>query len=232
METLSSEELHFAAATFLDQGMHDLSIKYMNKAIELNPALDTDEQDVFIAPYRHKCKVLRYGLKQVIDLVDPEHEEECPIKTIEAMNEEIAQEIRNVCQTVETVVTEKLLPAALEPDTAKLHLFIADFRRYMSELEVESESTESAEISEDHYQQAIAISSELIHPACPIKLNSVLNYSILYNDLGRTAEAIEMLQSAHNECKPLISDLPEEEHVVSSNILQQMLDNSIAWSVE
>jgi len=154
------------------------------------------------------------------------------LQALEFLKKEVSEQIATLCHDICSVVSEKLLPnSATSADKAMYHLIVADFSRYLSELEL-PESIEAAEASHDNYMVAKQHALESFPKAHPLSLNITLNFTILLNDIiGKREEAIEIATSTHNECLSIVNQLEDpSDRSAAEDILETMKDNVISWS--
>ena len=228
---LGIEELYFLADFSLGNGDAETSIKYTKLALDKATEFNEGIHDLFISPYRDLVHALRDRLKAVcIELSSEDIESEEQAHAFEILKNDYTQRIQNLCQTVINTVKDKFLPSAQDIEKPKLHLFIADFARYLALLDI-SEATEFASLSHENYDAALTAASELLPPSHPVRLNSANNLSILLNDVfDKVDDACELIQAVYNECYGHYDDLEEEDVEQAQQILETMRDNFVEWS--
>ena len=233
MDQLLREDIIFLSDIYLSLEEYESCIKTLNKAIELDSHLSYSEQTLLVTPYRKLISKLRLNLSNVCQVsLMPDIERESQLQGLEILKTEFISKITTLCHEICSLVTDILLPKSENlMEKAMYHLIIADFSRYLSELEI-SESTEAAEASHDNYQVAKQYSEECLQKVHPLSLNIILNFSILLNDvLNRKDEAIEIATNIYNDCITQITQLEDlEDQKTAMSILQKMKDNTIEWS--
>lgn len=232
MEELQFEDLINIAAFINDNGNAETSMKYMLMAVEKNAALDSYEQECFIQPFRRITKDLRNQIRACTAELSAETlESESLVIAFELMKKDLTEQLVSYCKQVISILKDKVLPAITEDiEKPKLHLFIGDFARYIAESESD-EAAEMAALSHDNYALALTMTAELLPAAHPIRLNSALNLSILLSDImDKYDDALELLQTIHNEAINQVGDLEPEDQKVAQEILAKMLESIVEWS--
>ncbi|KAH0795321.1 14-3-3 protein [Histomonas meleagridis] len=219
------------ASLACNQGLHEQSIKYIHKAIELSPVLDENQQNILFTPYREIAKKLRNTIKQISSVYSmKEIQTESQAVAVQILQNDLSYQLLGVCNEICAILNDRLLPNTENPvDKAVYHLVIGDFMRFVGDLVI-PESTEAAETSHENYMIAKSL-AETLPIAHPVRLTIDLNFSILLSDvLGRTAEAIGLAQTTYNSAISALSTLDEKQQYVSREILQLLKDNATAWA--
>ena len=231
MDQLGVDELYFLADFVLRNGDSETSIKYMKQALSKATEFNADIYDLFVSPYRDLVHLHRDMLKAVCtELASEDIESEEQEHAFELLKSDYTQQLYQLCKTVIETIQSKFIEKAEDIDKPKLHLFIADFARYLAQLDV-SDASQYANLSHENYDAALTAASELLPPSHPVRLNSANNLSILLNDLfDKVDDACELIQTIYNECSGHFEDLDEDDTVQAQQILDTMRDNFLEWS--
>ena len=231
MNSLAVDDLFFLADFALGNGDNQTSIKYMNEALKKATEFNDFLYDLFIAPYRTIVHDLQDRLKGVsIELASEEIESEEQAHALEILKEDYTKQIYENCKTVIDTIQSKFIGSAEEIEQPKLHLFIGDFARYLSQLDI-SDATKYADLSHESYDVTLTAASELLPAAHPFRLNAANNLSILlYDVFDKVDDACELTQAIYNECYGNYDDLEEEDTQQAQEILETMRNNFVEWS--
>ena len=221
MTELSREDLFRVAAAAFDGTFPDVAVKYLARALEMDPVLNQKQQDLLFATYRDLANRLRKGIEDLnVSLGYVENEADANALLI--LKGDLCEKLTSLCREFCSLVSESLLPKVEGADRAVYFLVIADFYRFIAELET-GDSADAAKLSLEHYSHAKEASSSL-PVEDPVHLNIILNMAKLMNDvMGQTEQAVELAQSTYNEAMPKVAE------PTSYQILQALKDNMIAW---
>jgi hypothetical protein len=231
MEVLARSDLFFVASYALDEGMPEQGLKYLLKAIEMEPSLSETERDLFIATYRAVANSIRESfrkLKQTLMYGNIETEEQA--EALRVVGQDMASHLVSLTDEVCGIVSERLLPGAENIAKVIYCLVIADFTRFVAELEI-NESEDAASESLRSYQEAQKLAGELLPAYHPVSLNIVHNLTKLLNDvLGQTEQAVDLAQETYNSTIGEIAKLDEQERDTAHGILQSLKENALDWA--
>lgn len=231
-EEMSREDLIFLANVMKDQDCPEVTIKYMLRAVALDPHLTETEQILFATPYRTIANRLRDSLAHVHQVYHSEetHTESQAVALTE-LRSDLTFQLIALSDELCSIVSEQLLPNCENPaDKCVYHLLLADFSRYVAELEVEQSAAAGA-TSAENYQIAIQF-SETFSPAHPTRLSACLNYAkLLYDTLDNQDEAVSVARKAFNDGNPAVAEITDPMmHQSAEEILYILMDNVIKWS--
>ena len=234
-EEIPREDLVYLADVMKDQEVPEESIKYLRRAIALNPRLTENEQLLFAFPYRKIVNRIRDSLSHVSDVYYNENSPtESQAAALSILRESLINQLLNVSSEVCTIVNEVFLPNCESPaDKCVYHLIIADFSRYIAELDIE-DSVPACETSLQNYQKAIEFATQALPAAHPTRLSACLNFAKLLHDVrDKKDHAIEIAQKAYNEGDAGLSEITDSTLIQSSkDILQMLKDDTIRWSCQ
>ncbi|OHT00419.1 14-3-3 protein 8 [Tritrichomonas foetus] len=235
MDSIERDDLFFLANVMLEQGCPEQSIKYLIKAIEMSPDLTEDQQNLLFAPYRDIAKKFRDALKNFKSVYDAvEVETESQAQAIQVLKQDLSQQLLILCNEICALINEQLLPNAKNPvDKAVYHLVVADFSRFVGELDI-PEAEDATYMSHENYTNAKTTAEQCLPIGHPTRLIIDLNYSILLNDvMDQSAQAIELAQNACNVAVAAVPQLPDEKmRALARDILQMLKDNVTQWATE
>ena len=234
-EEIPREDLVYRADVMKDQEVPEESIKFLRRAIALDPHLTENEQLLFAFPYRKIANRIRESLFHVHDVYYNENSPtESQAAALSILRESLITQLLNISSEVCTLVTELLLPnSQTSADKCVYHLIIADFSRYIAELDIE-DSVPACESSFHNYQIAQEFAMQSLPAAHPTRLSICLNFAKLLHDVqGRKEQAIEVAQQAYNDGDTAISEITDISMLQSSKeILQMLKDDTIRWSCQ
>lgn len=226
---MDDKSFYLTSAEFtFDHQLYNESIDFMNKYIDIEPKLDDDTQDLFIAPYRELIDMYRFSFKHICELIlsnDEKDIDKTEKKNLDRLRVNLIDKVIEISQLVFDKIDKKLFNSADDTDKPKLKLFYADFKRYIAELDIE-QSEEATEQSRKSYNEAIELSEKYLHPGHPVKLNAVFNLGILLSDVcDMTEESLGLLSKCVESVKPEIEKLEsEDDRLCSAELIRKMED--------
>jgi 14-3-3 protein epsilon len=231
MDSLSRTNLFFLASYVIDEGMPEQGLKYLLKAIELDPVLSESERNIFIGSYRAVANSIRQScvaVKQnlMYGIIDTEEEAEA----LRVVFRDLGAGLTCLADEICSVISEQLLPKAENAEKVIYHLVIADFTRFVAELEID-ESEEAASESLYHYETASKLAREVLPDYDPVSLNIIHNFAkFRYDVLGQTEEAVELAQETYNSAIGKIAGLDGQQRETAQEILQSLKENALDWA--
>lgn len=233
MESLSREDCFYLAEVLIEQNCPNECLKYVLQGIQLSPVLSEREQNIFITPYRQIAAQLRSSIRNLKIGVAPSEEPqtESQGQALNILVLDLQNELVELCSAITEIIVEQLLPnAANDVDKALYHLVVADFQRFIAELDFDV-SPEAMVVSQENYNLAHSLAEANLPITNPVYLTIQLNYAILLHDIvDQEAEAIDVIKDAYNTVRPKVSELSETDAIAVENILKLMSENLINWA--
>ena len=210
------------------------SMVYIDKIIDLNPALTNDQYTLFSAVYKSFIDPIRKSLYPLMQYYNSEVDQGHALKSecIQVEKEKLHNEFQKTCNHVIDLIINKLLPQAID-QRAKIFYekMLGDYYRYLSEFENREDAKKSMEKVEKAYLQALNDCNLNLLPCDPLRLSLVLNYAIFKHDhLKQDAEANELLRKAKIAAEPELGALSQQSHDEALELLETMHKNIVCWS--
>ena len=195
---------------------YDKSLNYLEKSIEIDPHLSSNEQEIFISTFRNSINYYRDNIliiKNKINILNENEKNE--IILLNNLKNEFYNKMENIIKKVDNFINKLLIPQTISPfDLSLYHLILGDFYRYLSET-----NNNYINKSENEYKNCLEICNINLPISHPNKLTSVLNLSILYSDIKyNLSESILFLENNYNECInniDLITDIEQKKNSIS-----------------
>jgi len=226
----SPEDLLFLADIHCRLSRFPSAIAFLTKLIALQPALTSEQRPIFSSIFKSAVDVRRKNLRALItsEAESPKPEVRDALSTYRA--QELAS-LESLCNDLFSLIDTSLLPSAVDRESAVFFNKIrADFSRYLCEF-VACEQREEAKVdAERAYKAAISIARESLVPASPIRLATILNYSVFkYEHCEECAEAARLLNEGIADVEEGTIDLSEGSTEEAHGILHVMLTNLKNW---
>ncbi|EAY08009.1 14-3-3 protein [Trichomonas vaginalis G3] len=214
---------------------HDDMIKQMKRIIELEPKLSTEERNFLSVSYKNVTDVRRNSLNEISQyLATDALQHPNAIPYLQKTRAQIADELKNYCTDLISLVDEKLLPSCSDEKSRLFYIRLkADYYRYLCEA-VEGEEREKSVISaQTLYNEAIEITKKEYPRYSPTYLGLFLNYSVfLHETLHAKAEALQTAMEISSLPTDEIEQNDEAASIEARTILNQNLENIGVWKQE
>jgi 14-3-3 protein epsilon len=103
----------------------------------------------------------------------------------------------------------------------------ADYYRYMADIDISG----AAHSSQGYYKKALALAEKALEPTDPVRLNTVLNYSVFLKELAQDIkQACGLAKNAFDEAISKLDDLDEAAYKDTTLIMQLLRDNLTLWT--
>ena len=228
----------------------DEMVRYIKALISLKQAEDkpvlltADERNLLSVAYKNIIGTRRVSWRTLFTLEQKEREsgdavakDHLPLLT--SYREVVEREIQGICDEVERVVADVLLPAAqaddLSPELAEVRVFYlkmqGDYHRYRAETTASGDASALSKARAlTAYTEALGVATPHLSAMHPIRLGLALNFSVFYYEIMKeTEKGVEMAKRAFEEGVKGIETLDEEAYKESSLILHLLRDNLMLW---
>lgn len=212
-------------------------------------SLSLEERSLFSLAYKDIISPKRSAWRILSSIQQKSSGDDSIDSSIADLKEKIERELEELCQEVQTVISEHLL-RGLCVDSSSVDDFIyymkmkGDYYRYEAEFMVGDAQLVAIEKSRKWYCSALCLiysyrealkeaENLQVSDVNPTLLGLYLNYSVfLYEITRQSEEAREMATKAFENAMKLLENLPEKDYQDSVSILQLIRDNLKLWESE
>ncbi|KNH08442.1 14-3-3 protein [Perkinsela sp. CCAP 1560/4] len=206
--------------------------------------LSTEERNLLSVAFKGIIATRRVSWRTIFVMEQKESEGSSVrehVHLLTAYRKVVESEIQEICNDIDMVVREVLLPAVstdpVSSETAEVRVFYlkmqGDYHRYRAETTAETDNEIYKEKALAAYTQALDIAASHLSATHPVRLGLVLNFSVFYYEILKDTErGVEMAKSAFEEGVSGIESLDEEAYKESSLILHLLRDNLMLWREE
>eukprot|EP00009_Paramoeba_aestuarina_P002815 CAMPEP_0201523292 /NCGR_PEP_ID=MMETSP0161_2-20130828/19287_1 /ASSEMBLY_ACC=CAM_ASM_000251 /TAXON_ID=180227 /ORGANISM="Neoparamoeba aestuarina, Strain SoJaBio B1-5/56/2" /LENGTH=273 /DNA_ID=CAMNT_0047922357 /DNA_START=33 /DNA_END=854 /DNA_ORIENTATION=+ len=246
--TRSIPDLLFMAKLAEHCERFDEMVSYMKEVIQRKQKegkptlLTTEERNLLSVAFKGIIATRRVSWRTIFAMEQKELDSgKEHVELLTSYRKVVEGEIRDICNDVDHIVREVLLPAVpvdLEkPETVEIRVFYlkmqGDYYRYRAETIVETENEEYKELALKSYSEALDIAAPHLKATHPVRLGLVLNFSVFYYEILKdTEKGVAMAKSAFEDGVSGIESLDEEAYKESSLILHLLRDNLMLWKEE
>lgn len=231
-------------------------INSIKNIIEIDPHLTSEEREIFSSGYknltlpkRSSWRILTQMEKKEIRKMEynKDKQKSNNLEYIRLTKENIYKEIKQICQDIQDVVDNDLLPNCPEDDFDSKVFYLklkGDYFRYFAEVTcpqgnsnsntaLENEYLEAIQNVENCYKIAYNISEKELPIFSTIRLGLCLNYSVFYYEvLKNHEEGTYIARQGFEEAVKLIDDLDKNKVKDAISIIQILKENLILWTSE
>lgn len=210
-------------------------IKTISKIIELNPKLNKEECDILSTGYKSMITDKRSSWHILHAMERKEKNKKSKtLQNIREIKSHIEQEIRDVCNQLQSVLDKYLIPNVEEYENeVYFYKLKADYYRYICEFAKEKEYEDNLKNSENFYKKAYNISIKNLPVNNCTRVGLALNYSIfLYEIKGEKNEAFDIAKKTFDESMKFVDDLEKPKCRDTLIIIQLLKENLIFWNSE
>ena len=207
------------------------SIKYLKKAIDINPALTIEERSVFNSAYKTLVSIPRKGLREIM-LSEQNNEEEnfsqeCKSQ-IQIIKNEVTEELIGYCMDLINILDAKIIPATEEVESKVFYYKLkGDYYRYICEVQSDDDRDETVEKARECYETALSISKNQLEQYKPTALGLILNYTVfLFEIVKRYDDAISLAEETYKMCVPILEQNSARSKAEATTIAT-LLDNNV-----
>lgn len=232
-ETHSREEYILLAKLYENTEKFPLMVNAINKFVELNPKLSSDERSLLNTGYKNIIAKQRVAWRELATKERAEENNKKVIEYIYELRKEVEEEILSGSNKVLEVLDKFLIPNAEEKETKIFYLKLkADFLRYKAEVTLNNEYEKNYKESSIAYAEGHALAQSL-PISNPIRLGLALNYSVLYYEvILNKEEAVNIAKESYDEAMKIIDELDKTKSKDTILIIQLLKENLDLWNKE
>lgn len=207
-------------------------VKYVKRAIELNPILDASERSLLMVSYKTLVSTRRQGLRHLL-LQDDEVSESSDVckHKIEQIKKDLVTELVNICNELFDLLDNTLIPKTTDPESIVFYQKLkADYYRYICEAQTDEAFENAKQKAMESYESALSVSKQNLQSFTPTSLGLILNYTVfLFEIADKKQEAINLAQETYQNCAPLIEQNTENSRAEASDIIRLLDENIKMW---
>ena len=231
----SREEYVYLAKLYEKAERYPEMVTFIYKFIELNPILTNDERTILSAGFKNIIGSKRSSWR-LIEALEKKEEKKggSSLTSVREVKTKIENEMRNICDDVQSTLDKFLIPSAKDSDTKVFYLkFKADYYRYRSEFSVDKEYQENIDLADKIYKSATELAEKDLPISNPTRLGLALNFSVFYYE-GRNLreEACQIAKTNFEEAIKILDDLERGKAKDTILIIQLLKENLIIWNNE
>ena len=210
-------------------------LKSMNKYIELNPQLLSEEKKLLCDAYKNVVSDKRNSLNILSNLsLKEESKQTNKDHEILIIKEKIQSELKTIFQDNHSILDRYLIPNAQDSESKILYMKLkADYYRYHCEFAEGEEFEEASNNARKMYKEAIDLAEKELPFYNVIRLGLILNYSVFeYDIMDNKNEAYEIALKTYNESMKILDDVEKKRASENLLLIQLMKENINLWSNE
>jgi len=233
----SREEYIFLAKLYERADRFNDMITAVKEYINLNPSLSTEERNIFISSYKNLITPKRASWRLLHSMEKKEQKKNTEnLPYVKLTKENIAMEIKEICDEIQNLIDIKLLPSCNAEDAESKTFYLkskGDYYRYLAEIGSEDEFEKACINAENSYKLAYEISERELPIYSPIRLGLALNFSVFnYEVVGKHEDGCIIAKLAFEEAVKIIDDLDKSKVKDAILIIQILKENLILWTGE
>lgn len=241
--TFTAEDLFYFANVLHDiasygKDLNDVSryreaTEYLKKAVQINPTLSKKNQTYFGIIYKDAIDLFRNTLRHL--QTEEEQSPSYALDLIQLSIKKATAELSSLCESALYLINDFLLPNAEDAYSKTFYNKMkGDMFRYLYEF-ADSGQKEIMRNAEESYKAAIQIATTDLNSQDPVRLGTILNYSVfVYEHMKNKTEAVKLLKDAlyqaQNETKILPDDGSKNESLTIIQVMQTNLSNWVPES--
>jgi 14-3-3 protein epsilon len=224
------EENIFMARLSDQAERHEDMVKFMRNVADMGSELTLEERNLLSVAYKNAVGARRSAWRALTTLelkVSGKH-----IETIKEYRSKIEVEFEELCKQILTILSEQLLPTAVEAESKVFYLKLkGDYFRYLAEFSTGDNHRKAAEDAHEAYKAASSVALNDLAPTNPIRLGLALNFSVFYYEvLNSPDRACLLAKAAFDDAISVMDSLDEEQYKDSATIMQLLRDNLTLWT--
>lgn len=231
----SVEELVFLAKLAEQAERYEEMVDFMKNVAQYSSQdLATEERNLLSVAYKNVIGARRASWRIVSSIEQKELDKQNQVGHIKTYKEKIEGELKDICETIITILTSSLLKQASTSESKVFyHKMTGDYQRYLSEFTAPEERKESAAEALQAYKNASEIANTDLAPTHPIRLGLALNFSVFYYEImNQPDQACELAKNAFDDAIAELDTLNEESYKDSTLIMQLLRDNLTLWTTD
>ena len=232
MSAEDRERYFFIAQALCETDRTQDMVKYVKKAIDINPVLTLEERNVLVVAYKTLISTSRKGLRELAatEIEDDDISQDCKNKVI-LIKSQISKELISYCNDIITLLDEKILPANKDAESQVFCIKLkGDYYRYIAEVQSDLERDDAIEKGMKCYKEALEISKAKLEQYTPTALGLILNYTVFLFEIVKEKDyAITLATETYNSCIPLLDQNSEKSRVEAVTYAKLLNDNVKLW---
>ena len=210
-------------------------VSFINKYVEMDPVLTTEERNILSAGYKNVISNKRSSWRLLNSMEKKEEKKNSlQLSYLKEVKSSIESEMSKICADIQKVIDTYLLPNAKDSETKVFYLKLkGDYFRYNSEFAVGAEFDNVVNLADKAYKEAYEIANKDIPIENSTRLGLALNYSVFYYEIKNLKEeACTIAKNAFDEAMKVLDDLEKVKAKDTLLIIQLLKENLILWSNE
>lgn len=233
--TYTREEYVYLAKLYEKAERFDDMVYWINKFVELDPSLSHEERIVLSAGYKNIISKKRASWR-LLNGLEKKEEKKNTLQTtyIKEIKEKIEEELKKICDDIQSVIDKHLIPAAKDSETKVFYLKLkGDYYRYRAEFSHGPDFDNATDQAEKAYREAYDLAVKDIPISNSTRLGLALNYSVFYYEIrNMREEACAIAKFSFEEAMKVLDDLEKVKAKDTLLIIQLLKENLILWSNE
>lgn len=229
----SRDEYVFLSKLYGKAGRFEEMIAFVKMYIEKDPNLNEEERSIFAIGYSNSIAKQRRGWRYVNHKMKKEEKAKNKEKAaiLKDLKEQIEDEITSVCQDIQNVIDEYLLPASQDSESKAFYLKLkGDYFRYPCEYLTGEQKNDCMENAEECYKEAYEI-AEKFPISNSIRLGLALNFSVFYFEIkNMKEEGIEIASDTFSKSMDALEEFENSKEKESLILIKLLEENIKLWN--
>lgn len=221
----------YKAKVALHCELYEEMLDAVKKLGKMNIELTEGERKLLSIAFKHELYARRSSLKALWKVEKKDKGDRHKLATIKTFRTNLEQEIRSICNNIQSLVSKHLLPNAVT-DESKVFCYKlqGDFYRYLAEIASGRERVGAANKGVAAYRAARK-TADTLPPAHPLRLGVALNSSVFYDDIMRSPQrSFQIAKEAFNIAIRHLNATPAEKDRQTMMAMDLLKDNVRAWA--
>jgi len=195
--------------------------------------LRAEERNLLSVAYKNVVGARRSAWRIISSIEEKTKSEEKKAALARDYRRQIEDELHDLCNTVQNLLENHLLPQEEEPEGKVFYLKMrGDYYRYLAEVATAENRQDVVDKASKAYKEAKEISSQLA-ATHPIRLGLALNFSVFYYEIvNNQQEACKLAKVAFDDAIAMLDSLKDDSYKDSTLIMQLLRDNLTLWNSE
>ncbi|KAH0785794.1 14-3-3 protein [Histomonas meleagridis] len=226
-----ASDLLFYANVQHDISRYEESLSYLKEFISQKSNLNKKERAIFGLIYKDAIDQTRNTLRILSDDLGNKGAPE-QMAVVQRYFDKSLNELNIQCNEALSIINDTLLPSSDDLVAKAFYYKMAgDLYRYMYEFSQTKESS-YLQSAETEYNKAIEISSANLPFSHPVRLGSILNYSVfLYEHCHNREKAIELVKTALSDVEKDTTTLSKGTQLETIDVINVMQKNLEYWDM-
>ena len=234
-KTYTRDEYLYLAKLYERAERFDDMVNAITNFVQQEPNLSQDERNIVSAGYKNIISNKRASWRLLHSLESKEEKKASANSAyIKEIRERVENEMRKICDSIQSTLDKFLVPAAKEPESKVFYLKLkADYFRYRAEFTTGQEHEAATDGAEQAYKDAYDVAQKHLEISSPIRLGLALNFSVFYFEIKMMKEeACQIAKNAFEEAIKILDDLEKKKAKDTILIIQLLKENLILWNNE